>query len=47
MADYSKSQFVPHSKNFLSGFPVYGISGTSRCFFWDKYKTNKRSVGRT
>jgi len=25
---------------------VYALSGTSRCLFWDKYKTHKYSVGR-
>jgi len=25
---------------------VYVVSGTSRCLFWDKYKTRKYSVGR-
>jgi len=25
---------------------VYAVSGTSRCLFWDKYKTHKYSVGR-
>jgi len=25
---------------------VYAVSGTSRCLFWDKYNTNKYSVGR-
>jgi len=25
---------------------IYAVSGTSRCLFWDKYKTHKYSVGR-
>ena len=24
---------------------IYAVSGTSRCLFWDKYKTHKHSVG--
>ena len=47
---YLKTQFVPCSINtFHLGYkiqPVYAVSGTSRCLFSDKYKTNKYSVGR-
>jgi hypothetical protein len=44
---YLKTQSVPRS-NHYRGFKnqsVYAVSGTSRCLFSDKYKTNKYSVG--
>ena len=48
---YLKTQFVPRSKHFFHiGYKnqsVYAVNGTSRCFFSDKYKTHKYSVGRT
>ena len=40
---YLKTQSVPRCKHFSSGYKnesVYAVSGTSRCLFWDKYKTN-------
>jgi hypothetical protein len=48
---YLKTQFVPRSKHFTfqlgyKNLSVYVIWGRSRCLFWDKYKTNKYSVGR-
>ena len=47
---YIKTQFVPRSKRFHLGYKnqsVYDVSGTGRCLFTDKYKTNKYSEGRT
>jgi hypothetical protein len=46
---YLKTQFVPRGKHFYLGYKiqsVYVIWGRIRCLFWDKYKTNKYSVGR-
>ena len=43
---YLKTQFVPRSKTFHLGYKnqsVYAVSGTSRSFFSDKYKTHKYS----
>ena len=39
---YLKTQFVPRNKTFQLGYKnqsVYAVSGTSRCLFWDAYKT--------
>ena len=47
---YLKAQPVPHNKHFASRYrnqTVYGVSGTSRYLFPDKYKTHKYRVGRT
>ena len=47
---YLKTQFVPRSKHFHLRYKnqsVYTVSGTSRCLFSGKYKTQKYSVGRT
>ena len=41
---YLKTQSVPRTKHFHLGYKnqsVYAVSGTSRCLFWDKYKTNR------
>ena len=46
---YLKAQSLPRCEHFQLGYKnqsVYAVSGTSRCLFWDKYKTHKRSVGR-
>jgi hypothetical protein len=46
---YLKTQSVPRCKHFHLGYKnqsVYAVSGTSRCLFSDKYKTQKYSVGR-
>jgi ribonuclease HI len=45
---YLKIKSVPCSKHLgYKNQSVYGVSGTSRCLFWDKYKTHKYSMGRT
>jgi len=44
-----KTQSIPRCRHFISFIKtksVYAVSGTSRCFFSDKYKTHKYSVGR-
>ena len=44
-----KTQIVPRSKHFYLDYKnqsVYAVSGTSRCLFSDKYKTDKYSVVR-
>jgi len=51
MADFSIQSPSPYRavNIFHLGFKnqsVYDVSGTSRCFFSDKYKTHKYSVGR-
>ena len=46
---YIRNQSVPRCKHFHLGYKnqsVYAVSGTSRCLFSDKHKTNKYSVGR-
>jgi len=46
---YLKTQSVPCCKHFHLSYKnqsVYGVSGTSRCFFSDKCKTHKYSVDR-
>ena len=44
-----KTQSVPAVNTFHLGYKnqsVYDVSGTSRCFFSDKHKTNKYCVDR-
>jgi hypothetical protein len=44
-----KTQVAPRIKHFHLGYKnqsVYAVSGTSRCLFSDKYKTNKYSEDR-
>jgi len=46
---YLNTPSVPRSKHFHLGYKnqsFYGVSGTSRCLFSDKYETHKYSVGR-
>jgi len=46
---YLKTQLHHVVNAFHLGYKnqsVYAVSGTSRCLFSDKYKTNEYSVGR-